>query len=101
NGYVGPDEGILYKFLKDNPVGIVFIDEIEKMHPDVYTALMNFFDKAVLTAGNGEQVRRPGMVIVGASNAGADKLHRGMGARQVREILAEAFEDSRGRKRPE
>jgi glycosyltransferase involved in cell wall biosynthesis len=63
SGYVGPDEGILFKHLKDNNVGLVFIDEIEKMHPSVYQALMNFFDKATLTSGKGEIVRRSGFTI--------------------------------------
>jgi hypothetical protein len=48
---------------------IVFFDEVEKMHPDVYTALMNYFDAATLTAGNGQTVRRPGHVLVGAANS--------------------------------
>jgi|GEM_PF-5580891 len=101
SGYVGPDEGILYKFLDDNILGLTFIDEIEKMHPDVYQALMNYFDKAMLTAGNGKVVRRPGHIIVGASNAGADKLNRHMTDRELRDELSGAFVDRTGRKRPE
>jgi MoxR-like ATPase len=101
SGYVGPDKGILYVFAEDNPSAIVFFDEIEKMHPDVYTALMNYFDAAILTAGNGETVRRPGHVIVGAANAGAERLHRLMTERQVKDVLAEAFTDRYGNKRPE
>lgn len=101
SGYVGPDKGILYVFAEENAAAIVFFDEIEKMHPDVYTALMNYFDAAILTAGNGETVRRPGHVIVGAANAGADKLHRHMSEREVKDVLAEAFTDRHGNKRPE
>lgn len=101
SGYVGPDEGILFTFLKENNMGLVFIDEIEKMHPAVYQALMNFFDKATLTAGNGKSVSRPGFIIVGASNAGAARLTRAMDTRQVKEILSESFVDRLGRPRPE
>jgi hypothetical protein len=101
SGYVGPDKGILYVFAQDNAAAIVFFDEIEKMHPDVYTALMNYFDAGILTAGNGETVRRPGHVIVGAANAGAERLHRLMNERQVKDVLAEAFTDRNGHKRPE
>src|SRR5262249_47213276 len=53
------------------------------------------------TAGNGETVRRPGHVIVGAANAGAERLHRLMSERQVKDVLAEAFTDRDGNKRPE
>lgn len=101
SGYVGPDKGILYTFAEENAVAIVFFDEIEKMHPDVYTALMNYFDAAILTAGNGETVRRPGHVIVGAANAGAEKLHRHMSEREVKELLADSFMDRYGNRRPE
>jgi hypothetical protein len=101
SGYVGPDKGILYTFAEENAAAIVFFDEIEKMHPDVYTALMNYFDAAILTAGNGETVRRPGHVIVGAANAGAERLHRHMSEREVKDVLAEAFTDRYGNKRPE
>jgi AAA domain (Cdc48 subfamily) len=101
SGYVGPDKGILYVFAEENAAAIVFFDEIEKMHPDVYTALMNYFDAGILTAGNGETVRRPGHVIVGAANAGAERLHRLMSERQVKDVLAEAFTDRYGNRRPE
>jgi len=101
SGYVGPDKGILYVFAEENAAAIVFFDEIEKMHPDVYTALMNYFDAGILTAGNGETVRRPGHVIVGAANAGAERLHRHMSERGVKDVLAEAFTDRYGNKRPE
>ncbi|MBY0524501.1 MAG: AAA family ATPase [Gemmataceae bacterium] len=101
SGYVGPDKGILYVFSEENAAAIVFFDEIEKMHPDVYTALMNYFDAGILTAGNGETVRRPGHVIVGAANAGAERLHRHMSEREVKDVLAEAFTDRNGNKRPE
>jgi hypothetical protein len=101
SGYVGPDKGILYVFAEENAAAIVFFDEIEKMHPDVYTALMNYFDAGILTAGNGETVRRPGHVIVGAANAGAERLHRHMSERAVKDVLAEAFTDRYGNKRPE
>src|SRR5215813_1056328 len=62
---------------------------------------MNDFDAGILTAGNGETVRRPGHVIVGAANAGAEKLHRLMSERQVKDVLAEAFTDRYGNRRPE
>jgi MoxR-like ATPase len=101
SGYVGPDKGVLYVFAEENASAIVFFDEIEKMHPDVYTALMNYFDAGVLTAGNGETVRRPGHVIVGAANAGAERLHRHMSEREVKDVLAEAFTDRHGNRRPE
>jgi len=101
SGYVGPDKGPLYLFLEENRYGVVFCDEIEKMHPAVYTALMQLLDKGSLTAGDGSMVFRPGMIIGAASNAGASRLHRGMSRSELREVLSEAFVDGAGRPRPE
>jgi hypothetical protein len=62
---------------------------------------MSYFDAGILTAGNGETVRRPGHVIVGAANPSAERLHRLMSERQVKDVLAEAFTDRHGNRRPE
>src|SRR5262249_57310049 len=78
-----------------------FFCEIGKRRPEVYPALMTSCDAAILTAGNGETVRRPGHVIVGAANAGAERLHRHMSEREVKDLLAEAFTDRYGNRRPE
>lgn len=101
SGYVGDDEGPLFKFAKDNIVGLVFVDEIEKMHPAVIQGLMNFWDKATLTAGNGVTVSRPGFIIVGASNAGALELRDGMKVKEIKEVLTRAFKSTDGHERPE
>lgn len=100
-GYKWPDKWILFKFLENNNGGVVFIDEIEKMHPAVYIALMNFFDKATLTAWDGTTVKRPGFVIVWASNAWADTLNAKMNIKEVKDVLSQAFVDQFGKPRPE
>src|SRR5262249_39940821 len=79
SGYVGPDKGVLYVFAEENAAGIVFFDEIEKMHPDVYTALMNYFDAGILTAGNRETVRRPGHPILRPPHPGGGGSARARG----------------------
>jgi ATP-dependent Clp protease ATP-binding subunit ClpA len=101
SGYVGPDEGILFTFLEENSDGLIFIDELEKAHPAMNQHLMNFYDKGTLTAGDGRTITRSSMIIVGASNAGADRLHRDMDTREVKQVLAEYFVDRFGRPRPE
>lgn len=101
SGYVGPDEGILFKFLKENTSGLVFIDEIEKAHPAFNQHFMNLYWRATLTAGNGKTVTRPSFIIVAASNAGAEKLHKDMSTKEITSVLAEAFVDRLGRPRPE
>ncbi len=101
NWYVWPDKGVLFKFLEDNNAWVVFIDEIEKMHPAVYTALMNFFDKATLTAWDWTIVRKPWFIIVWASNAWSDFLEKSMDINEIKNILSQSFIDRLWKPRPE
>ncbi|MEM0333001.1 MAG: ATP-dependent Clp protease ATP-binding subunit [Candidatus Aenigmatarchaeota archaeon] len=44
-GYVGSDkDGILTGFIKEHPVSIVILDEMEKAHPNVYNLLLAALD---------------------------------------------------------
>ena len=101
SGYKGPDKGILVDWCQRNTVGLVFFDEGDKMHPVVLRALMNFWDKGRLTAGDGTIVTRTGLIIATATNAGAELLRHDMTPREVKDILANAFVDSTGKKVPE
>lgn len=101
SGYKGPDVGILVDWCRRNTVGLVFFDEFDKMHPEVVRALMNFWDKGRLTAGDGVITTRPGLIIAAATNAGAELLRHEMTPREVRDTLANSFIDSTGRKVPE
>lgn len=100
-GFVGPDQGPLYRFVKENQVAIVFLDEIGKMHPAVRKRIMELLDKGRITAGDGETCTRPGLIVVAADNAGAEKLRRGMPHEEVKQILADAFRSETGTPQPE
>ena len=92
-GYVGPDEGVLFTFLKNNPYGLVFIDEYDKLHPVVRKFLMELSDKGIMTAGNGHVVKCPGITVIAATNAGARALHPGMSEREIFDVLALALKN--------
>lgn len=100
-GYVGREDGVLSDFLKKHSIGVVFFDEIDKMHPDVLQFIMNFVDLGEITSGGGIVHSRPAIIIMGATNAGADLLQPNMTQHDVQDTLSIAFADSRGRKRPE
>ena len=86
-GYAGADEGELFLFLKKNSECLVFVDEWEKMHPDVQLALMDVFDKGEITSGIGQTIKVPGLVGFGATNAGAGRIRYGMPYEELSTIL--------------
>ncbi len=81
--------------MRDNELGIVFIDELDKMHPEVRMAIMNFVDEGKMTSGVGKTFQRKRYIIIAATNAGAEKLHAGMDKSQIVDCIAEAFQDDK------
>lgn len=68
-------DGKLTKFAKENPNGFTFvINEGEKMHPDIWLMLMEFFDAGTLTDSRGEKVTVKNLWIVITSNRGAKRM---------------------------
>lgn len=68
-------EGSLVKFAKDHPKGFTFvINEGEKMHPDVWLMLMEFFDTGVLSDKAGNKVKVENLFVMITSNRGANRM---------------------------
>lgn len=71
-GYVGygEDSNALTEQVNRNPYSIILLDEIEKAHPQVLTALLQVLDDGRLTEGNGQLVDFKNTIIIATSNAG-------------------------------
>ena len=68
-GYVGYDEGgQLTEAVRRRPYSVVFLDEIEKAHPDVFNILLQVLDDGRLTDGQGRTVDFTNVVVVMTSN---------------------------------
>gem|GEM_PF-5298882 len=100
-GYVGAEEGVLTTFMRDNEKGIVFVDEIEKAHEEIRSALMNFIDEGKMANGDGHTYVRRQFVILAATNAGAEALTPDMTKKEVLDLIGIAFADEKGVPRPE
>ncbi len=75
SAYQGQQKGELVEFLKKtNGRGIIVINEGDKIHPHIYTRLMEFFDNGTLTAGDGTIVSGKQTLVVITSNRGARRL---------------------------
>lgn len=68
-----------------SPFSVVLLDEIEKAHPNVLTALLQVLDEGVLRDVKGREVRFMDAIVIATSNAGAER---------IREFIARGFDIS-------
>ena len=74
-GYVGYDEGgQLTERVKRQPFSIVLLDEIEKVHPDVFNILLQVLDDGRLTDNKGVTVNFKNTVVIMTSNIGSAEI---------------------------
>ncbi len=68
------------------PFSVVLIDEIEKAHPNVLTALLQVLDEGILRDIKNREVSFRDTIIIATSNAGADR---------IREIVERGYDISK------
>ena len=74
-GYVGYEEGgQLTEKVRRHPYSIVFLDEIEKAHSDVFNMLLQVMDEGRLTDSLGRTVDFKNTIIIMTSNIGTRQL---------------------------
>ncbi|MFO0551971.1 MAG: AAA family ATPase [Polyangiaceae bacterium] len=64
-------EGLLTRAVRDKPLSVLLLDEIDKAHPSVHGLLLQLFEDARLTDAAGNTARFENTVIVMTSNIGA------------------------------
>ena len=86
------------------PFSVILLDEIEKAHASVLTALLQVLDEGVLRDAKGREVNFRDTIVIATSNAGADQIRHHIEAGEK----LEQFEDvltkeliSTGQFRPE
>jgi ATP-dependent Clp protease ATP-binding subunit ClpC len=71
-GYVGYDQGgQLTEAVRRRPYQVILFDEVEKAHPEVWSALLQILDDGRLTDGHGRTVDFRNAVIIMTSNIGS------------------------------
>jgi ATP-dependent Clp protease ATP-binding subunit ClpA len=72
-GRTGFDQGgELTNKVRVKPYTVIFFDEFEKAHPDVYDVLLQVLDEGELTDGQGRKVIFRNCILIFASNCGVD-----------------------------
>ena len=78
-GYVGYEEGgQLTETVRRRPYRVILLDEIEKAHPDVFSALLQILDDGRLTDGHGRTVDFKNTIIIMTSNTGVELIKQDM-----------------------
>src|SRR5207253_6423056 len=75
-GYVGFEQGgQLTEAVRRRPYQVILFDEIEKAHPEVWSALLQILDDGRLTDGQGHTVDFRNTVVIMTSNIGSTQAY--------------------------
>src|SRR6187200_1142183 len=93
-GYVGFDQGgLLTDGVDQHPHCVLLLDEIEKVHPDLFNILLQIMDNGRLTDHHGKTVDFRNTILIMTTNAGASDMAResiGFGAASREDMQEEA-----------
>ncbi|RKH18260.1 ATP-dependent Clp protease ATP-binding subunit [Corallococcus sp. CA047B] len=87
-GEVGGQQGGLARRVREQPFGVVLLDEVEKADAGVHDLLLQVLGEGRLTDGTGRTVSFRNTVVLLTSNLGADSAGRslGFGGGSVRDL---------------
>jgi ATP-dependent Clp protease ATP-binding subunit ClpA len=66
--------GALSSMLRDNPYGVLLLDEFEKSSPDVRDLFLQILDEGEYVDALGHKVNCKNLIIIATSNAGSDLI---------------------------
>ncbi|PIR40102.1 MAG: hypothetical protein COV33_01540 [Candidatus Zambryskibacteria bacterium CG10_big_fil_rev_8_21_14_0_10_34_34] len=66
--------GLLATKIRDNPYGVLLLDEFEKASPDVLDLFLQILDEGLFTDALGRQVNCRNLIIIATSNAGSSLI---------------------------
>jgi len=66
--------GILADMVRENPYGILLLDEFEKTNPEVLDIFLQILDEGFFSDKSGKRVNLRNLIIIATSNAGADLI---------------------------
>lgn len=71
----GSEPGALTSAIRQQPYGVLLLDEIEKADIDLLNIFLTILDEGYFTDGFGQKVDCKNLVIIATSNAGADYIY--------------------------
>ncbi len=83
----------LISSVRQQPFGVVLLDEIEKAHPNILNLLLQLLDEGQLTDASGRVASFRDCVIIATSNAGANTIRERISAGEKVESLESVLTD--------
>jgi len=68
-GYDSDTPGVLSSMVRDNPYGVLLLDEFEKTNPKVLDLFLQIIDEGVFSDAQGKKISARNLIIVATSNA--------------------------------
>ncbi|CAN5220396.1 N/A [soil metagenome] len=68
--------GLLTNAIRENPYGVLLIDEIEKAHHDLLNIFLTLLDEGYFMDGYGQRVDGKNLIIIATSNAGSEHIYQ-------------------------
>lgn len=98
------DSASLVMSVRQQPFGVVLLDEIEKAHPNILNLMLQLLDEGTLTDMSGRAASFKDCIIIATSNAGANTIRERIGRGETLESFEEDFTNqliSSGQFKPE
>lgn len=67
-------QGVLANMLRENPYGVLLLDEFEKTNHDILNLFLHIIDEGYFTDVFGKKIMTRNIMFIATSNAGADKI---------------------------
>ncbi|HSX18515.1 MAG TPA: ATP-dependent Clp protease ATP-binding subunit [Candidatus Saccharimonadales bacterium] len=83
------DAGILASQIRQNPYGILLLDEFEKANKAVHNLFLQVLDEGFLTDASGKKVSFSNIIIIATSNAGAEFIRQQLEDSKTRTVLVQ------------
>ncbi|MFC1711760.1 AAA family ATPase [Patescibacteria group bacterium] len=74
--------GILVKQVRENPYGVLLLDEFEKANPEILNLFLTVFDEGYLKDIRGKNVSFKNLIIICTSNAAAEFIREKIGSKR-------------------
>ncbi len=70
--------GLMTKIIRENPFGVLLLDEIEKSNKELLNLFLTVLDEGYYTDGFGEKVDCKNLMIIATSNAASDYIFKNL-----------------------
>lgn len=78
--------GLLTKAIRDNPYGVLLLDEIEKSNKQLLNIFLTIFDEGYFVDGFGKRVDCKNLIIIATSNAASNVIFQKVSSTQTPQV---------------